>query len=391
MADRRERLGWTAAIFLFVFVDGLGFQLRGALLPSIERSFQVSTGLLGLVATAGTVGFVVSVFLSGMASGRVDIRKAMLASAAVVGLAALSAGLAPVFAVFLAALFVRGVATGPFRGLDRAVLSHLYPSGRAKLFNLYALLWALGATVGPLVAIAAIEAGDWRLAYALVGAGFLLAAALLVRLDLPASVGNESTISLDGLREVVRTPAVGGMAAALALNGGIEGTLFTWLPYFAARQFSDATASLVLSTFLAAYVPGRLVYSYVTDRTERTLDLVILTASVALPLLVATIFLAEGVWLFPAVFALGFVQSATFPTLSAFGVEATPEYSGPVNAVATAAGYVGISLVPPVVGLLAGRVGIRAALGPLPVLLAALLVVAVVTRLRHRRGQRSHG
>jgi hypothetical protein len=37
-------------------------------------------------------------------------------------------------------LSLRGIATGPVRALDRAVLSHLYPTGRDCVFNPYALV-----------------------------------------------------------------------------------------------------------------------------------------------------------------------------------------------------------------------------------------------------------
>ena len=385
--DRRERLLWTVAIFAFVTTDAVGFQLRGALLPSIEDSFEVSQALLGLVATAGTLGFVASVLVVGLVAGRIDIYRALLGSAAVVAVGAVLTGIAPVFLVFLAALFLRGVATGPFRALDRAVLGHLYPDGRARIFNRYALVWAAGAAAGPLVVTAALAAGNWRFAYGVVAVGFALSVALLVRLDLPDSVATEQELTIDDLRAVLRKPAVAGTVGVLVFNGGIEGTLFTWLPYFAGRQLPAAEANLVLSIFLAAYVPGRLAYSYLADRTGRTLDIVLVTLTLTMPALLATIYLASGRWLFVAVFALGLVISATFPTLSAFGMNAAPEYSGPVNALTTSAGYIGIALVPPLVGLLAERVGLRGALGILPVLLVAMLVVAGVTRVyQARRG-----
>ncbi|MFB6140909.1 MAG: sugar MFS transporter [Halosimplex sp.] len=384
---RRERLLWTAAVFAFVTTDAVGFQLRGALLPSIEESFRVSQALLGLVATAGTLGFVVSVLVVGLVAGRIDIYRALLGSAAVVAVGAALTGLAPVFSIFLAALFLRGVATGPFRALDRAVLGHLYPDGRGRIFNRYALVWAAGAAAGPLVVTAALAAGNWRFAYGVVAVGFVLSVGLLARLDLPDSVATERELTLAELRRVLREPAVAGMAGVLVFNGGVEGTLFTWLPYFAARQLPPAQANLVLSVFLAAYVPARFTYSHLTDRTGRTLDLVLVTATLSLPVLLATIYLANGRWLFVAVFALGLVISATFPTLSAFGMNAAPEYSGPVNAISTAAGYVGIALVPPLIGALASRVGLRAALGVLPVLLVGMLVIGGATRAyQARRG-----
>jgi len=380
-ASTRERRLWTFALFVFVGTEAIGFQLRGALLPSIERTFQVSTGALGLVATAGTAGFVVAVLAFGLVGGRLDIRRALLGSAVVVALGAFATGLAPTFGVLLAALFVRGVATGPFRALDRAVLSHLFPEGRSKVFNLYGFVWAVGATAGPVVVTAALALGNWRYAYALVGAGFLCSAALLARLDLPDAVGNERSVSVAELRRVLRKPTVLGVTAAVAVNGGVEGSLFTWLPYFAAQQFPEATANLVLSAFLAAFLPGRLTYSVVTDRVARPLGVLLVTLGVAVPLLAATVFVADGFVLFAAVFALGFLLSATYPTLSAVGVSAAPEYSAPVNAVMTSATYAGIALVPPVIGVLAPSVGLTTAMGLLPVLLGLVFLATAATWL----------
>ena len=378
-ATRRERRLWLLALFVFIGTEAVGFQLRGALLPSIERTFRVSTELLGLVATAGTAGFVVAVLVSGFAAGRVDIKRAMLGSVLVVAAGAFATGLAPAFGVLLAALFVRGVATGPFRALDRVVLSHLFPQGRSRVFNLYGFVWAVGATAGPVVVTVALGLGNWRYAYALVGVGFLCSAALLVRLDLPTAVGNERRISADELRRVLRKPGVAGVTLAVAVNGGLEGSLFTWLPYFAAQQLPESTANLVLSTFLAAFLPGRLTYSVVTDRAARPLGVLLATLGAAVPVLVATVFLADGLALFAAVFVLGFLLSATFPTLSAVGVSAAPEYSGPVNAVLNAATYAGIAVVPPLVGVLASSMGITPAMGVLPALVTVVLVVTAAT------------
>jgi MFS family permease len=319
------------------------------------------------------------VFAVGVAAGRVDVRRATLASALVVGASALGMGLAPGFPIYLAVLFVRGVATGPFRGLDRVVLSHLYPSGRARIFNLYAVVWALGATAGPIVVTAALGLGEWRYAYAVAGAGFLLSAALLYGVELPDSFANETAVSLSELRGIARRRPVVGMTAALALNGGIEGSLFTWLPTFAAAGLPDAAANLVLSTFLVAYVPARLFYSALTDRTGRTLDVVLVAVALSIPLL-AAVLVVDGPPLYLAVFALGCTVSAVFPTLSAFGVERVPEHSGPVNALATSAGYLGIATVPALVGYLAGRTGLGDALWLLVGLLVLTLVVLLVTR-----------
>lgn len=80
--------------------------------------------------------------------------------------------------------------------------------------------------------------------------------------------------------------------------------------------------------------------------------------------------------MFLAIGLLGFVISGLFPTLSAFGVAVVPNYSGPVNALATSSSYVRIAVVSPLVGVAASVVGIEQALA-IPLVLVCLTVVIV--------------
>ena len=231
-ADTDRRL-WLAVIAWFVAVDGLGFQLRGALLPELEREFAVSQSLLGLVAPAGTFGFLVVLLVLGGVAGRIDLRKTMLVGVVTVGLAIAAIGVAPTFGVFLLALLVRGILTGLVRGVDRPVLSHLYPDARGRVFNLYDLAWAAGASAGPVLAIAAVSFGNWRVAYGLLAASLVPVAFVVARLDLDDIDGSERPLRRDELATLLRRPEVLGAAAVMTLSGGIEGGLFTWLPYYA--------------------------------------------------------------------------------------------------------------------------------------------------------------
>lgn len=378
--NERERRYWTIVIFGFIGVTAAGFQLRGALLPSLQQSFAVSESLLGLVATAGTAGFVCLVLVTGMVAGRIDIGRALRLSVVLVGVSMAGMAFAPSYGAYLAVLLTRGVATGPFRALDRALLSHLYPDGRGRIFNYYALVWALGAAAGPLIVTGALAVGSWRVAYLALAVAFLPVVVLVWRLDLPAAVTSERPLTAARLRSLLDRPAVSGMGAALVLSGGVEGTLFTWLPYFAAQMFDSGGANLVLTTYLLAYIPGRLLYGRVVDRLRSGVDLVLALSVCAVPLYYLAVYEVRGWPLFVVVGLLGFVISGIFPTLSAFGVDAAPEYSGPVNAIATSASYVGIAVVPPLVGVLIGSVGIDRALALPLSLLCAFAVVVYATR-----------
>jgi len=65
---------------------------------------------------------------------------------------------------------------------------------------------------------------------------------------------------------------------------------------------------------------------------------------------------------------------------SAFAVDAVPEFSGPINALATSASYGGIATVPALVCLYTDRYDIRAALGLFLLGLVAFVGVAAATR-----------
>lgn len=379
--ERTQRRLWVGIIFWFVAVEAIGFQMRGALLPSLEQTFSVSTRLLGLVATAGTVGFVLAVLTTGLYMGRLDLRRTMLASALVVAASVFLMGFAPTFYTYLAVLLLRGIATGPFRALDRAILGHLFPEGRGRVFNLYALAWAVGAAAGPLVVAGALFVGGWRIAYIALAIAFLPAVIALARLDLPTEQIAERTVTRERLTEVLRRPAILGMSAATVVGGGIEGSLFTWLPYFATTRFDPTTASFVLTAYLAAYLPARLGYSAVVDRLRSSLDLVVALAAGAFPVLYLVVFVLDGYALFVGVFVLGFLVSGLFPTLSAFGVDRAPEYSGPINALVTSTQYVGIAIVPPVLGVTITAYGVTNAFGLLLGLLAVLVLVTGVLRI----------
>ncbi|MFB6295277.1 MAG: sugar MFS transporter, partial [Halobacteriales archaeon] len=355
-----NRRSWLIALCGFVAIEGVGFQMRGALIPELRAEFGVSEALLGLVAPAGTVGFVLVILLVGVFAGRIDFRRTMLAGAGIVAACMFLLGLSPTYLVFLGALFLRGTSTALVRGPDRVVLGHLFPDLRGRVFNIYAMAWAIGATLGPVFVVVALALGNWRFAYLALAAGLVPVVVAVYRLDLDVA-GEERALTMDGLGTVLREPRVVGPAVALIFSGGLEGGLFTWLPTYAGESLPQATASLTLSTLIVGYIPGRLLYGAYAERVGY-LRLVTLSATGAVPL-VYLLTVVEGVWLFPVVGTLGLVISGVFPTLAAAAIDAVPDYSGPVNALTIATSYAGLSVVPAVMGVVAARAGIGVAMG----------------------------
>ncbi len=369
-ASRRRT--FLALAFWFVAGDAMTMQTRGPLLASFEADFGVSEGLLGLVAPAGTVGFVVAIIAVGFLAGQVDVRRTLLigVGGTVAALVALAA--APVYWLFLAALVAQGAMMGVFRGVDRPLLSHLYPARLGRTFVLYGLAWSLGAVTGPILVSAVLELTGWRWTFLLLALWFLPVFAVLWARGVPTATWSEHELDVDALRQLVARPRIRGVLASMALLGGIEGIMFTWLPYYARTLMGPDLANLTLSAYLLAYVPGRVAYARLVGR-HAYFPLAIATVAVALPMFVVVLLAPTPPIVLAAIFLVGIPVSGLFPLLSAYGVETATEYSGPLSALTTAATYVGIASAPVLVGVLAELYGIAVGMIVVPALGVVLL------------------
>ena len=383
-SDRRRRTDrrlWTAAIFAFSALVGLSLQMRGAMFPSFAATFGLSEAELGLIAPVSALGYVLTLFGVGMVVGRLRIERFVALALAGAGVCLVGVGFAPTFPLLLLFVFARMVATGGFRALGRPTLSHLYPTSRGRVFNFQTMAWAVGATAGPLFATVVLARGDWRSAYGVMAALFLVVAGYVARLPSPDGIENERSLSPADVRALLRRPSMLGLTTAMALVVGIEGGLFTWLPYYANGFLTRSRANLLLSVYLAAYVPGRFLFGAVAERLGY-LRVVIAAAALAVPVLYAVVAVAAEAALFAATFCAGLLVSGLFPTLLAWATDRVPEYSGPVNAVAMTAGQAGFFVFPAAIGVVASATTMRTAMYAEATLAAMLVGVLVVLRAR---------
>ena len=375
---------WLVAIFLFVLGDGLTLQTRGPLLRSWEAEFQVSEGLLGLVAPAGTVGFVVAVLLIGMLAGRIDLKRWVLVGIGLTGLSLLLMSGAPVYWLLLLFLVGQGAATGIVRGIDRPILSHLYPQHRGRAFMLHSLAWSFGAVLGPVFVNWIIHRTSWRVTYLVLGLFFLPLFVLLWQLELPSEVASERDVSLEAIGGLLREPVVVGMVLAISLVGAVEGIVFTWFPFYASEFIPIDRANLLLSVFLMAYIPGRICYVWLVEFIP-SLPLVTGLSACAVPMIFLMTSGVSGPLLYVSVAMAGFFVSSFFPLISTFGVDHAPEYSGPISAMATGATYLGLAVGPIIIGVIAEMIGIVATMWITGMFAAGLSLILATTWLLARK------
>lgn len=386
VSERNSRRAWVVVLFAFVAIDGALIQARGALVPVFGDVFTVSESYLGLVTSVGTVGFVLAMVTFGTASGRIDIKRFLAISVAGTIASVLVLGLSPTYLLLLAFIGVRSFSTGIFRSLDRSVLSHLYPNSRARVLSLHTMVWAVGATLGPLLVTAVMWEFSWRVTYLVLAIALVPVLVGLWRLDRPESLDNERSLEVDDVKILLREPAIYGMAIALIFVGSMESVFFNWLPYYAGVMFNDTVANLTLSIYLAAYVPGRLAFSYLAERYRFT-DLLVGVGLVLVVTLYAALVLASGPGLLALVFVIGFFISGLFPTLISMGIESRPSFTGPVNVIANVAAQTGFFIAPATVGVVADATTIGTAMLLQVGLAIALVVVVVGLKLGPLAGQ----
>ncbi|WP_411964453.1 MFS transporter [Haloferax sp. YSMS24] len=379
-ADTRR--WWTLAIFAYVALEGASLQMRGSVVPLLREAFGTPDWLLGLVAPAGTIGFLVFVALVGAVAGRVNTNRLFLVGILGTGVSVFVIGFTPSFAFFLAALLARGSFGGIGRGTDRPLLSHLHPAKRGKWFSYYDAMWAVGATIGPLVVTVALWLGDWRFAYYALGVGFLPVAALVWWLPAPSvESGGDDVLTLSEIRRVGQRPAVLVMAAGIFLSTGIEGALFTWLTTFAEGRVPASMVTASLSVLLVAYIPGRFVAGKLSARVGYV-RLMFGLAVVCLLSVVYTFFVATGLGVLVGLFGIGFSLSGQYPTLLAYSTEAAPEHSAPINSFALVVSALGIAGVPAALGFVISDSGIELAMQLVAIPVGVLVVVAGVAWIR---------
>ncbi|KTG14878.1 MFS transporter [Haloferax profundi] len=377
-----SRRWWTIVIFAYVALEGASLQMRGSVVPVLRDSFGTPEWLLGLVAPAGTIGFLVFVALTGVVAGRVDTRRLILLGIAGTGASVFIIGFTPSFAFFLAALLLRGSFGGVGRGTDRPLLSHLHSEDRGKWFSYYDAMWAVGATIGPLIVTAALWLGDWRFAYYALGAAFLPVVLLVVWLPTPSIEGDgDDPLTFEEIKRVGRRPEVLVMIGGILMTTGVEGALFTWLTTFAEGRVPASFVTASLSVLLVAYIPGRFVAGVLSDRLD-TVTLISGLAMLCLLSAVYTFFVATGVGILVGLFGIGFSLSGQFPTLLAYSTEAAPEHSAPINSLSLVVSTLGIAGVPAILGFVISDAGIEVAMQLLVVPLVALVGVSVIAWVR---------
>ena len=375
-------------IYLAFISLGLPDSLLGAAWPSMRPAFQVPLSYAGAVSMIVTAGTVVSSLLSARLIRRFRTGLVTLISVCLTAFALAGVALAPGFWFLCLMAVPLGLGAG---SVDAALNNYVATHYEARHMSWLHCFWGIGATVGPVILSAFMPTAlIWRGGYGAIAVlQFILAAGLLFALplwnkqDRLSGTSKEDDPPFLSNREALKLPGIPLALLTFFCYCGAELGTGLWASSFLVEQkgLTDAAAALWVSLYYGGITAGRLLCGFLAARfSNPTLIRAGWIACMAGALFML-LPLPAGFSLF-ALILLGLGCAPIYPlmiqeTPARFGRAASQAAMGLQMAIA----YVGSTVLPPLLGALAGRFSLAA----LPWFLIALFVLIALSseRLNH--------
>lgn len=349
------------AMLLNFVIFGVTLTIIGATLPKIIREFQWSYTATGVVLSAGSIGYFVSTFVSGILLQRLRPKLIVATGLAIqaVGLSLFAAR--PVVLLNLMLNFLIGLGQGGTEVVVNFSVVHMERSGQSRLMNLMHAAFAVGAIIGPFAVGRIMDAGlSWQMIYRLMALVTILMAGTLSLLPF-SRLKRESSKSGDEPRliELLKHPLLILSFLILFLYVGTELGVSAWVAeyYVKILDVSASAGAYMISIFWIGLLAGRLGLSGYRGRRQAEV-MFILASTCTVALLFAV--LMRGPWLAGFGFFLaGLGFSAIYPLVIALVGKHFKRGQGAAIGFAATGGGIGAFAFPFFMAAIADRFGMR--------------------------------
>jgi predicted MFS family arabinose efflux permease len=376
-----------------------GGVLPAVCLVQIATQFNLSDARSGLMFAVGPTVTLLTLPLVGLLGERWGKRGLL-----VFGLILLALGLLLIrgssdFSLLLMGTATLGLSSAVIDALVSPLVIDICPIRTAPVMNFVHACFQIGLVVTAIAGGAYLACfGDWRDTFwpvIILAAGLAIAFAML-RFPAPLERGSPA-----GVLGLLRQGPFWLCAVVIAVSGGVEAGVISWIPAFLQRRFDMTVAedllvhwfglvnpkplmgSLGLALFASPMVLGRWFYGSIAQHYGH---LVTLFASCLISA-VALVALGQAETASFAILCLmllGLALSGMWPTILTYSGETIHASLPTLFSLMAMAGLLGVSVCSWAIGQMADRIGLQAGLSALvvPVLvgMAALLALAKITR-----------
>ena len=364
-------------IYLAFISLGLPDSMLGAAWPLMQNEMGLPLEGAGLVSMIVTAGTIVSSLLTGMLIRKMGTARLTSLSVLTTALALLGYSFSSDYLWLCLMAVPLGLGAG---AVDTALNDFVARNFSSRHMSWLHAFWGVGATAGPLLMAWMIGAtGRWQSGYRLVSfVQFGLVAILLLSLPLWKKTDRaavEEQGAKRGNGSIWKLPGIGANLAAFFAYCALELTAGLWFASYlvGVRGVKAETATAWAASYYFGIMLGRMVNGFLTMKfSSKTL----IRAGQALILLgIVMLFLPGNAFSLVGLVLVGMGCAPIFPSM----LHETPRRFGEENSsrlmgIQMAAAYVGLTVAPPLVGVIAGRLS----LGVFPYALLVLLALMVL-------------
>ena len=372
-------------IYLSFISLGLPDGLLGAAWPAIYPAFGVNVSASGMVFMIISVGTVISSLQSDRMTSRFGSGKVTAVSVAMTCIALFGFSTCRSFPMLCLWAIPYGLGAG---GVDASLNNYVALHYESRHMSWLHCMWGIGATVGPYIMGAVLSGGGvWNSGYRIIGFVQLVLVAILF-LSLPIwktgeAVGDDpETHQVLTLKQIFAIPGAKEIMVTFFCYCALEQTAGLWAASYLVlnRGIGAETAAGFGSMFFLGITIGRFLNGFLAMRLSDSqlirMGFGIIAAGIALILLPFGNLLALA-----GLIVVGLGCAPVYPCI----IHSTPEHFGPEKSqalvgVQMASAYVGISLMPPLFGLIADHMSI--ALFPWYMLGLLALMAAMYRQVR---------
>ena len=350
-------------IYLSFISLGLPDGLLGAAWPAIYPAFGVNVSASGMVFMIISVGTVISSLQSDRMTSRFGSGKVTAVSVAMTCMALFGFSTCRSFPMLCLWAIPYGLGAG---GVDASLNNYVALHYESRHMSWLHCMWGIGATVGPYIMGAVLSGGGvWNSGYRIIGFVQLVLVAILF-LSLPIwktgeAVGDDpENHQVLTLKQIFAIPGAKEIMVTFFCYCALEQTAGLWAASYLVlnRGIGAETAAGFGSMFFLGITIGRFLNGFLAMRLSDSqlirMGFGIIAAGIALILLPFGNLLALA-----GLIVVGLGCAPVYPCI----IHSTPEHFGPEKSqalvgVQMASAYVGISLMPPLFGLIADHVSI---------------------------------
>ena len=368
-------------IIYIAFISlGLPDSMLGAAWPVMQVQLSLPLAGAGLVSMIVSGSTIVSSLLSGVLIRRLGTGKLTLISVSMTALALLGYSFSQNYFWLCLIALPLGLGAG---SVDAALNDFVARNFAARHMNWLHSFWGVGATSGPLImAFMLSQTGRWQMGYRTVAiVQFTLVAILAISLPLwqrfPTPTSPHTTT---GRVKIRKLKGIAPNLVAFFAYCAVELSTGLWAASFLVQQrgLSQVLAAGGASAYYLGITVGRFLNGFLSSHFKAK-NLV--RGGVAMILLgIILMFLPFPILSLAGLMIIGLGCAPIYPTL----LHETPRRFGAENSATLmglqmATAYVGLTLMPPLLGVVVGRFGLQ--FFPLGLLLLALLLVFGTERL----------